>query len=122
MKKTRLCFALFLLICLLVSCAADGEDESVAASAADTSVQMTATVVRFLDPDKLEVDVIEGDYGASGPYWVILSEETAFYGKDGTPVKSADIKEGATVKILYGGQVMMSYPPQIVAGSITLCE
>ena len=119
MKKIWLCAALLLLACLLVSCGgdADGSEDALTENA---SVAMTATVMRVIDDGKLEVDVIKGDYGADGIYWVIVSEKTAFYGKDGAPVKPADIKEGNTVRILYGGQVMMSYPPQIVAARIRI--
>ena len=82
------------------------------------SVKMTATVKNI--SDKIEVEVIEGEYGASGIYWVITYDETAFAGKDGEKITRADLKVGDTVEILYGGQVMMSYPPQIVAGRITV--
>lgn len=71
--------------------------------------------------ETLEVDVIESDY-ASGLYWVITSKETDFYDAEGECIEAADIKEGDTVLIRYGGQVMMSYPPQIVAHSVTLAK
>lgn len=121
MKKIWLCAALLLLACLLVSCGGDA-DESEDALTENASVAMTATVVRVMDDGKLEVDVIEGDYGVDGIYWVIVSEKTKINGEDGAPVALSELKEGDLVEILYGGQVMMSYPPQIVAGSITLCE
>ena len=119
MKKIWMCLALLLLACLLVSCAEDCEDESTDA-AANGSVKMTASVVGVLDDGRLEVDVIEGDYGAEGVYWVIVSEETEIRNADGAPIALTELREGDCVEILYGGQVMMSYPPQIVAKSITL--
>ena len=69
--------------------------------------------------EKIEVDVIEGEY-ASGIYWVITSEQTEFLGKDGGKITKQDIKAGDTLEIVYNGQVMMSYPPQIVARKITV--
>ncbi len=84
------------------------------------SVKMTATVLNI--SDKIEVDVIEGEYGASGIYLVITSDETAFADSNGAPIARSDIEVGDTVEIQYGGQVMMSYPPQISAKSIKVCE
>ena len=69
--------------------------------------------------DKIEVEIVESDY-AFGIYWVITSEETEFYAKDGSAIEKSDIKVGDTVEIVYGGQVMMSYPPQIVARKIKM--
>ena len=69
--------------------------------------------------EKIEVEVIEAEY-ASGIYWVITSDSTVFLDRDGNKIKRADIKEGDSVEITYNGQVMMSYPPQIVALKITV--
>lgn len=69
--------------------------------------------------DKIEVDVFEGEY-ASGLYWVITSDATEFLDKDGNRIAKDDIKVGDTVEIVYNGQVMMSYPAQIVARKITV--
>ena len=77
---------------------------------------MNATVTAL--GDKLEVEVLSGPYGASGPYWIITWDSTAYRGKDGEPITRGEIAVGDTVEIHYGGQVMMSYPPQIVAHAI----
>ena len=69
--------------------------------------------------ERIEVEVIESDY-AFGPYWVITSDDTQFVGKNGGKITKQDIKAGDTVEITYNGQVMMSYPPQIVARKITV--
>ena len=69
--------------------------------------------------EKIEVDVIEAEY-TSGVHWVITGEETEYRGKNGEELTRADVHPGATVEILYNGQVMMSYPPQIVARCITV--
>ena len=123
MKKLLINLICVLSALLLVSCTKGGAlDASGEGTAQNTSTKMTATVVSILADDKLEVDVIAGDYGASGVYWVIVSEQTALYGRDGESIQLSDIRAGDTVEIRYGGQVMMSYPPQVVAGSITLCK
>ena len=78
---------------------------------------LKANVNSTEEPGRIEVEVIESDY-AFGVYWVLTNSSTEFCDFDGTKISSADIKSGDTVKITYGGQVMMSYPPQIVASQI----
>ena len=73
---------------------------------------MLATVKNV--EEKIEVDVISAEY-ASGIYWVITSPATRITDEKGNIIKKTDLKVGDTVKIIYNGQVMMSYPPQIVA-------
>lgn len=80
--------------------------------------KMTAEVV-FVG-EKLEVNVIEGEYGASGPYWVITSPETVIIDSSGRRISKLNV--GDKIEIIYSGQVMMSYPPQIVAKKITLLK
>ena len=80
-------------------------------------VKMSAEILAI--GERLEVEVIEGEYGASGIYWVIVSPETKYFGADGKGASLADFSVGDKIEIVYGGQVMMSYPPQIVAKKIT---
>ena len=65
----------------------------------------------------IEVNVIEGEH-AYGIYWVLISDATESKDASGNKISKNDIKVGDTVEITYGGQVMMSYPPQIAARSI----
>ena len=76
---------------------------------------MTATVLDI--GDKIEVEVLESEY-ASGIYLVITSDETVFLNECGTPIGRGELKAGDTVRIVYGGQVMLSLPPQIIATEI----
>ena len=69
--------------------------------------------------DKIEVNVIEGEYDASGTYWVITGEDTVYETADGKAISADSLKVGDKIEITYSGQVMMSYPPQIVAKKIT---
>ena len=69
--------------------------------------------------DKIAVEVIESEY-TSGIHWVNVANSTEFYAKDGTKISRSDLKVGDKVEILYSGQVMMSYPPQIVAARISV--
>lgn len=123
MKKQIIALLSLLLILLLVSCAgpvgdpangptndpADTEGEGVVDN--DT-FKMIATVESV--GAKIEVNVTEAEY-AFGIYWVITTDTTEFLDENGGQITRADIKVGDTVEIRYNGQVMMSYPPQIVA-------
>ena len=82
------------------------------------SFTMTAKVTDVTD-DVIEVEIISAPYENTGTFWVRTSPETKFYSKDGE-ISRSDIKVGDTVKIIYSGQVMLSYPPQIVAHSVTV--
>lgn len=70
--------------------------------------------------EKIEVEVIRAQY-ASGIYLVITSPATRIFDEKGNTIKKADLKAGDTVHIIYSGQVMMSYPPQIVALEVKKC-
>jgi len=83
----------------------------------DGEVVMTARVTAI--GDRLEVEVIASEY-TSGPHWVIIDKSTKFEYADGSRASKSDLKEGDTVEIRYNGQVMLSYPPQIVAHKIII--
>ena len=78
---------------------------------------MTAAVRNVTD--RIEVDVIESEY-ADGIYWVIVGNDTVIYDTNNNIKVMTDIKVGDTIKVMYSGQVMMSYPPQIVALEICI--
>ncbi len=79
-------------------------------------VTMTATVTAI--GEKLEVEVTDSEY-TFGTHWVI-TDVTRFYDKRGSEISKNDITVGDSVKIYYNGQVMLSYPPQIVAAKIII--
>lgn len=116
MKNISKLIILLLLIPLLFGCdipGSKGGDQS-----RGNEVKMIAKIVCI--GEKIEVNVIEGEYGASGIYWVITGDETPIVNEDGTPAKP--LKAGDKIEIIYGGQVMMSYPPQIVAKKIVVLK
>ena len=109
--KKRIAFLLLLAVLLsLSSCNGEG-------NGMDARFSMKATVEAV--GEKIQVNVTEADY-AYGIHLVITAAETEYIGKNGERIERADIHPGATVEIRYSGQVMMSYPPQIVAARITL--
>ena len=121
MKKYRRILLLMLCLPLLFSCRHEEPDATEALAPEDTAagVRMIAHVTAI--SDVIEVEVIEGDYGASGPYWVVTGA-TQYFDSTGRTIGRNDIRVGDTVEIRYNGQVMMSYPPKIAATRITQCE
>ena len=128
MKKTLLTVLLFILTLSFASCISvsdifdksdddDGNDDNVDGTMPGSDFKMTAVITELAD--KIAIDVIESEY-TSGIHWVIVADATEFYAKDGSKITRGDLKVGDTVEILYSGQVMMSYPPQIVAARFTV--
>ena len=113
MKKISIILAIMLCVSLLSSCnvAQNGGNDV-------NGTKMIAKITAI--DEKLEVEVIEGEYGATGPYWVITSSDTVYLDKSGNATLRAFLKPGDIIEITYGGQVMMSYPPQIVALKIQI--
>ena len=113
MKKI-LCITLALL-CLVMLCSC-GKDADV--TNGDFKLQATVEEVNLL---RIEVEVYNSDY-AFGTYWVLTSNSTSFLDKEGNTISRSDIQVGDKVEITYGGQVMMSYPPQIAARVVQIVK
>ncbi len=123
--------AIILLLSTLVSCGALKSDDRNSTPTPDNEqkggaemhnninerVSMRA-VIRAID-ERLEVEVTLSEY-TSGIHWVIIHDSTAYYAADGSAITRADLQVGDEVEIYYNGQVMLSYPPQIVAHRITV--
>ena len=72
--------------------------------------------------DRLEVEVVESENGMIGPFWVVTPSETVYFGREGKRIARETLCVGDLLRICFGGQVMMSYPPQIVAKEIRLLD
>ena len=117
MKKIIFVASVLLILTLLfASCYEEGEQQTMVDDG--TGVKMTAIVKNI--GDKIEVEVIEGEYGVSGIFWVNYSDETVFADANNTVISLSDLDIGDVVEITYGGQVAMSYPPQISAKIIQI--
>ena len=79
---------------------------------ASPSVEMEATVTEV--GKRLLVEVTKSEY-TSGPHVVLVNESTVIQDASGTPLCAQSIKIGDKLTVLCSGQVMLSYPPQIVA-------
>ncbi len=108
MKKLFSLLLLPITLLCLTTCGNRDKDET-------TEYQMIAEIVKI--EDKIEVTVVESPI-ADGPYLVITGEDTAYQNAKEKSITRDDLAVGDTVLITYSGQVMMSYPPQIVALSI----
>ena len=107
MSKKILALVIAILTLLLAGC------QGVDATPITGDFNLKAIVKNTDDSKRIEVEVIESDY-AYGIY-IVHTKNAAFIDAEGNAIKLSDIKVGDTVEINYGGQVMMSYPPQIVA-------
>ena len=76
---------------------------------------MTARVIAV--SDRVEVEVIESEY-ISGLVWVNTNGETLVLDEEGQKIEVSDLAADDVIKIAYSGQVMMSYPAQIVGLAI----
>ena len=115
MKRILALFLIFILsVASLASCGGDGNE-----SIPDVNGKVTMTARIEAMGDKIEVMVTESEY-TWGTHLVITSEDTQYIGKNGESITRDKLYVGQTVEIIYSGQVMLSYPPQIVAQRITV--
>ena len=84
---------------------------------ADNEFYMIADVIEC--SERLYVTVTESEY-AYGNYIIIVAPETVIEYADGASAAYTDISVGASLGIVYSGQVMLSMPPQTVAHKIVI--
>lgn len=110
MKKLSLCILIGAILLLLSAC---NKNDPL-----PESFTLTATVTEL--GEKIAVEIIEAPYENSGVFLVITPNDTVYLNSDGGEISREDISVGDRVEITYGGQVMMSYPAQIVASRIQI--
>lgn len=115
-RMKRIFNIIIVALALMALCGCDGFGPK--GSTSVTGPKMVAEIVAI--GEKLEVEVIEGEYGASGIYWVITGEETIYETEGGGKTSADALSVGDRIEITYSGQVMMNYPPQIVAKKIVV--
>ena len=104
--------ALAIALFLPLSACKDGDDGD---TGNGDGVKMKAKILKV--GEYIEVEVLESEY-TSGPHWVITSENTEIKSSHGIKISREALAVGDEVEITYNGQVMMSYPPKIVALSV----
>ena len=113
MKKIlNLIFILVLAMLNLTSCSCATEDDV----GASNKVTMVAEILEI--KDTILVNVKESDI-AFGNYILIVNNDTSYLSKEGNKISKSDLNVGDIIIVQYGGQVMLSQPPQIVAKVIT---
>lgn len=118
MKKILL--ILMAMLCMTASCAPGWPGQNTGDDASEGDVPRGGFFLKgrvtAID-GHIEVEVIKSEY-AFGVHWVLVSDATVYENANGECITKSDLAVGDTVEIEYGGQVMMSYPPKIVAKSI----
>ena len=117
-KKKQGRIGLLLLLWVVVICLASCTDTKGDSDMEDASGVVMLAQITEID-EYIVVEVLESEY-SFGTHWVITSPDTAFYGTDGKKISRSDLSGGQTVEITYNGQVMLSYPPKIVATKIRI--
>ena len=117
MKKIMLIASVLLILVLLVSCDMPRGQDMIE-DGTQENVKMTAVVKTI--GYSIEVEVVEGDYGAAGIFWVNFSSDTTFVNANNQTISPSDLKVGDIIEITYSGQVALSYPPQIYAKKIQI--
>ena len=128
MKKILTTILLFIFAFSLSSCSVfdnflnkgnddNNKDNSNDGSKPGSDFKMTAIITEV--SDVIAVEVTESEY-TFGVHWVLTADATEFFNQNGEKISRSDLKAGDMVEILYSGQVMMSYPPQIVAARISV--
>ena len=116
MKRLTFILLLFLALSLmLTACTADGEDSDNAEDM-ENMIKMSGTVLSI--GDAVEINVTSDPYN-SGIFYLIVDSNTKITA-NGVTVGKGDIPIGSEIDVYYSGQVMLSYPPQIYAVSITV--
>lgn len=78
-------------------------------------------VTKLGDNRELEMEIVDSTI-AFGTYRVLIGDTTTFYGVNGEEITREDIKLDDVIEVVFSGQVMMSYPPQIAAKRVYIAE
>ena len=113
-KLRILASAMLLALALACVCACTAEEEADYEFPAE-GFFMKARITAI--NDRIEVEVIESEY-TSGIIWVNTNEETPVLDENGKKIEISDLAVGDVIEIAYSGQIMMSYPGQIVGQAI----
>lgn len=84
--------------------------------ASKTKITFIAEIVSL--EEKFLVSVLESEY-TSGEHILITNEKTQYLDSNGNKIEKNSLNKGDKIKVNYSGQVMLSYPPQVVAYVIT---
>lgn len=127
MNKKILALVLACITLFLLGCEPDisgKEDEN---NGGDGNLSLEAGEVVFrgkiteIQKSEIHMEIVESDI-AFGLYRVLVQSSTPFYDKDGKEITKDDLKAGDKIDVVFAGQVMQSYPPQIAAIRVYLAK
>ena len=75
-------------------------------------------VVKAVTDDGIEATVSLEDGVHFGEYRILTGDNTQYCSTDGKSVARESIEQGDVIEVTYNGQVMRSFPPQVVATKI----
>ena len=78
-------------------------------------------VTKLGDNREMEMEIVDSTI-AFGPYRVLIGDSTTFYGVNGEEIDRETIELDDIIEVVFSGQVMMSYPPQIAAKRVYIAE
>ena len=78
-------------------------------------------VTKLGDKREMEMEIVDSTI-AFGPYRVLIGDSTTFYGVNGEEIDRETIELDDIIEVVFSGQVMMSYPPQIAAKRVYIAE
>ena len=87
----------------------------------DNEVVYRGKVTNLGDRNGLEMESVDSTI-AFGTYRVLIGDSTTFYGVNGEEIDRETIELGDVIEVVFSGQVMMSYPPQIAAKRVYIAE
>lgn len=87
----------------------------------DGEVVFRGKVTNLGDKTALEMEIVDSTI-AFGTYRVLIGNSTTFHGVNGEEITREDIQLDNVIEVVFSGQVMMSYPPQIAAKRVYIAE
>ena len=116
MRKTALIIFLALALCIFCSC-----EKAENADNANTETPSEYTLVGTVTAKNTRIELYADETEImSGPYSVIINDQTEFCYANGASATLDSVEIGDRVEITYNGQVMLSYPAQIVAQRVVI--
>ena len=121
MRKTALIIFLALALCIFCSCEKAENADNATTEDTNTATPSEYTLVGTVTAKNTRIELYADETEImSGPYSVIINDQTEFCYANGASATLDSVEIGDRVEITYNGQVMLSYPAQIVAQRVVI--
>ena len=121
MKRLRRVFLIILAMLLVTYMVACAPEEPVSELPEEGKVFSLKATITEMNSQSITVNVTESD-AATGTLVVLLGEQTKLLDEAGQAIAASALGVGDKVEISYNGQMMKSFPPQIMATVIKRVE